>query len=158
MRGNFERMLDLVGEFFDVKNDPGQIDVDEKVLKKLSKIHEATISQKENKDGPIAWILVIPTTKKIMQDFLENKISENELLNKTKPSQKFEAVYLCSASVLPEFRNQGLAKQLTVQAIRKIKKNYPVEYLYYWKFSKGGERLAESISSAMKIPLRVKIK
>ena len=116
---NFERMMQLVTEVFDVKNDPDQLDVDQEVIERLHTIHPATLSAKDDGDGPVAWILVIPTTKELMYLFVNKTISEQELYKRTLPGTSYDAVYLCSATVLSEYRNKGIAQALLDKA-----KNY----------------------------------
>jgi ribosomal protein S18 acetylase RimI-like enzyme len=48
--------------------------------------------------------------------------------------------------VLPEFRNRGIAKRLTMEAIENIKKQHPVKTLFVWPFTKEGNSLAEGIA------------
>ena len=45
-----------------------------------------------------------------MREFLAGRISERKLLEMTGPGGTYDALYLCSALVLPEFRKQGLAR------------------------------------------------
>src|SRR6478609_7558149 len=93
---NFERMMQLVEEVFYTKDDPGQLDVDEDVIAGLQKLHPATLSEYDDGNGPVAWILLIPTTMELMHQFVEKKISEKELYERTTPDMKFDALYLCS--------------------------------------------------------------
>jgi len=148
-----ERMLQLVAEFFDVKNDPEQLSVTEEVMEKLNKIHPSTMSEYSEGDGPIVWILLIPTTEAVMNRFLKKEISETELLNETKPGDKYDAIYLCSASVLSEYRRKGLAKQVGIKAIHEIMKDHKIKALFYWSFSPEGQALAEKAAKELSLPL-----
>jgi len=148
-----ERMLQLVGEFFDVKNDPDQLNITEDMMEKLKGIHPSTMSEYNEGDGPIVWILVIPVKGITMQRFLSGEISESTLLDETHPNEKYNAIYLCSASVLPEYRRKGLAKKLTLDAINAIRKDHQITSLFYWSFSPEGEALAQSIAKKVNLPL-----
>lgn len=150
---NLNRMIRLAEEFFDVKNDPEQISVDEETRARLLAVHPNTMSEVRNENGPIVWILVIPTTTEVMDQFLIKKINEQQILQLTPPGLSYEAVYLCSALVLPEHRGKGLAKQSAVQAIREIQKQHPIKHLFAWTFSVEGEGLAVSIAKALDLPL-----
>jgi len=106
-------------------------------------MHPATLSAKTTRNGPIAWMLVIPTTTRLMLKFIEGQIGENELLKRTPVGRPYQAVYLCSALVLPEYRGKGIAKRLLTKAIRSMRRDHPIECLFYWAFSKkGGETRA----------------
>ncbi|MCX6144234.1 MAG: hypothetical protein NTZ35_13545 [Ignavibacteriales bacterium] len=153
---NLKRMIALAEEFFDVKNDPDQISVDEETRKRLLAIHPNTMTEVRNEDGPIVWILVIPTTADVMEQFLARNINEQQLLQKSSPGGQYEAVYLCSALVLPEHRGKGMAKCAAVQAVREIQKQHPIRDLFAWTFSAEGERLAVSIARELGLPLRLR--
>ena len=153
---NLKRMIALAEEFFDVKNDPDQISVDEETRTRLLAIHPNTMTEVRNDDGPIVWILVIPTTTDVMEQFLARQINEQQLLQKTPPDGRYEAVYLCSALVLPEHRGKGMAKRAAVQAVREIQKQHPIKNLFAWTFSVEGERLAVSIAGELALPLRLR--
>ena len=143
MTSNFDRMIQLAGEVFSAHNDPDQLDVDEKIMEQLHRLHPATLSDYDEGDGPIVWILLIPTTIELMYRFVNAEISETELLNQTPMNKKYEALYLCSALVLPEFRHKGLATKVGLDAIHQIRANHPIKYLFTWSFSPEGAALAQ---------------
>ena len=72
-KSNFERMIQLADDVFAVKNDPDQIDVNEEILEHFYKLHPATVSEFDDGNGPVAWLLLLPTTKILMNQFLEKK-------------------------------------------------------------------------------------
>ena len=153
MSNNFERMMTVVNDTFDTRNDPDQISVDEEQRERMAQIHPATLSELANEDGPIVWILMIPTTTSIMDRFVNGTISEKQLLFETQPGTDYDTIYLCSASVLPEFRNKGLAKKVTLEAIEKIRESHAIKALCYWPFSEEGELLAMSVAKDLDLPL-----
>ena len=150
---NFERMLQLADEVFATKNDPNQLDVNQEVIEQLQLLHPHTVSEEVNDDGPIAWVLVIPTTIELMEQFMAGKISENELLSLTPADELFEVIYLCSALVLPEFRRKGITKKLTLAAIDGIKQNHPITHLLVWPFSPEGDLAAQHLAQLTKLTL-----
>jgi len=152
-QSNFERMIQLAEDVFSVKNDPEQLDVNEEVIEQLMAIHPATVSEQEEGEGPVAWVLVIPTTIQLMNQFLNKEITEKQLFVLTQTAKYFEAVYLCSALVLEEHRRKGITKQLVVDAIEKIRVNHKIESLFVWSFSKEGELAAEKIAKMLDLPL-----
>jgi len=153
MPDNFNRMIQLAGSFFDAKNDPGQLDVDEHIIEQLKEIHPATLSEYVDGDGPVVWILLIPATHVAMNRFLKLEISERQLFAETVAGAGYDSIYLCSALVLPEYRGKGLAKKKAIDAINEIRKTYPVTSLFYWPFSDDGKHLAQSIAKACGLPL-----
>ncbi|MFI5221231.1 MAG: hypothetical protein ACHQK8_02815 [Bacteroidia bacterium] len=139
-------MIQLAGEVFDAHNDPAQLDVNEGVIGQLHRLHPASVSELSEGDGPVIWVILIPTTVQLMKEFIDEKISETELLNNTPFNKKYDALYLCSAMTLPEFRNKGLTKKIILDAIQRIRADHPIQTLFTWSFSKEGEMLAENIA------------
>jgi hypothetical protein len=150
---NLERMIQLAEKVFAVKSDPEQLDINPEVRERLIKIHPDTISQESNENGPIAWILVIPTTKELMNDFLEKKISEKEMFEKTPLNTMYDALYLCSALVLEEYRRKGITKKLLLKVTQNICKDHPIKYLFTWPFSLAGDMVSEEIARITSLPL-----
>ena len=150
---NLDRLIQLADNVFAAKNDPDQLDVDWQVLERLRKIHPSTVSDFDEGMGPVAWVLLIPTTMELMKGFLEKKISEKQLYEKTPIGASYEAIYLCSALVLEEFRRKGIAKQLTLKAIQDIQKDHPIKALFVWTFTKEGDMAADSIARLTSLPL-----
>lgn len=150
---NYERLIALADQVFEVRNDPEQLDVNEVVMQKLEAIHPSTLSDKDFGEGPILWILLIPTSLELMNQFLDGKINERKLFELTNPGMNYEAVYLCSALVLEEYRNKGYATEVTVEAIRHIQKDHTIKSLFYWPFSEGGKKAAQAIAAQLQLPL-----
>jgi GNAT superfamily N-acetyltransferase len=146
-------MIKLAEEFFDTKNDPAQISITPATINKLRKIHPNTLTEKKDRNGPIAWFIVMPTTKALMKRFIERKITEQELLDGTPLGSSYDALYLCSALVLPEYRGRGVARSLISRTINSIRKQHPIQYLFFWAFSVEGNRLATRIAEEFNLPL-----
>lgn len=139
-------MLQLAETVFAAKEDPNQLDVDEHVIEQLQQLHPSTVSEYVDGDGPVAWVLVIPTTDKLMQRFIQQEISETELLERTPADASFESIYLCSALVLEEYRGKGITQQLTLKAIDAIRSKHTITSLFVWPFSEEGDKSAQRIA------------
>jgi GNAT superfamily N-acetyltransferase len=150
---NFERMIHLAEEVFDAKHDPEQLDVNEEVISRFKEIHPATISEYNEGDGPIAWILLLPTTIELMNKFLQHTVTEKELFYQTPIDIKYEAIYLCSAMVLEEYRQKGIAKRLALEAIKKIRQDHPIQCLFMWPFTEEGDMAAVALARATSLPV-----
>ena len=150
---NFERMIQLADEVFATKTDPNQLDISEAVIERLHRLHPATVSEFDDGNGPVAWVLLIPTTLDLMNQFLDGRISEKELFELTPPDITYEALYLCSALVLEEFRRKGIAKQLALNAIESIRKDHPLKALFVWPFSKEGDLASDALARLSSLPL-----
>jgi len=152
-KSNFERMIQLSDEVFSSRTDPDQLNVTEDVMEHLQRIHTDTISEYDDGNGPVCWILCIPTTLDLMNQFIHKEISERELYELTPLNTKYEAIYLCSALLLEEFRGKGIAQGLALKAIENIKIDHSIKALFTWSFTKEGEKLANKISGLMNLPL-----
>ena len=155
---NFERLVQLADEVFAVKSDPSQLDVNPEVLARLQKMHPATVSAFDDGNGPVAWVLLIPTTLELMNRFLDNQISEKELFNLTPLNSAYDAIYLCSALVLEEYRRKGITKNLAMSAIDIIRKYLPLKAAFVWAFSPEGDLAAETIAQLAELPLYKRVK
>ena len=154
---NLERMIKLADDVFDIKSDPNQLDVNQDVIKHLHRIHPATVSEYDDGNGPVAWVLVIPTSTELMNRFLKCEISEKELFELTSSDETYEAIYLCSALVLEEYRRKGITKKLVTEAVGKIRKDHPIKALFVWAFSKEGDLASEKTAQLVSLPLHRRI-
>jgi GNAT superfamily N-acetyltransferase len=155
---NFERLIQLADEVFAVKSDPSQLDVNAQVMERLQLIHPATISAHDDGNGPLAWVLLIPTTLELMNRFIEQQITEKELFELTPLYVSYEAIYLCSALVLDEYRRKGIAKKLALDAIELIRKDHPLKAAFVWAFSPEGDLAAETIARLAELSLYKRVK
>ena len=146
-------MIQLSDEVFSSRIDPDQININENVMEHLQLIHPDTISEYDDGNGPVCWILCIPTTLDLMTQFINEKITERQLYELTPLNIKYEAIYLCSALLLEEFRGKGIAQGLAVKALESIKIDHPIKALFFWSFSKEGEKLAKKVSGLIGLPL-----
>lgn len=146
-------MLALASESFAAQNDPQQLDVNEEVIGQLAQLHPSTLSEYMDGDGPVIWVLLIPTTKALMNRFIQGEMGETELLGRTPVGSSYDALYLCSALTLPEYRGKGLTKKLCLHAIRDIMKTNPIDFLFVWNFSEEGDGLSKAIASELQLSL-----
>ena len=150
---NYERLIELAEQVFAFRTDPDQLNVNPKVRSRLLKVHPCTLSETRDENGPVAWLLVIPTTEALMNRFLSTQISEKELYDLTPLNQPYDSIYLCSALVLEEYRRKGIIRQMALKAIGEICKDHPIKSLFVWAFTKEGDMAAENISKLTSLPL-----
>lgn len=102
------------------------------------------ICYKEN-EIPIAWSLVLPTSKEIKGRFLNGEINEKKLFEISTKNPSFESLYLFVVVVLPEHRQKGLAKELMNYQINYFKDKYNINDFFAWIFSTEGDKLVKSL-------------
>jgi ribosomal protein S18 acetylase RimI-like enzyme len=154
MKSNFERMIQLADDIFASRTVSDQLSVDEKVMTRLEEIHPASLSEHNDGNGPVAWVLVFPTTTELMNEFLAKRITEKKLFDLTPLGISYDAIYLCSALVLEEYRNKGIAKKLTREAVKKINQDHPIKTLFVWPFTPAGDVVSSKIAEEIGIPLK----
>jgi GNAT superfamily N-acetyltransferase len=153
---NLLRMIQLAEEAFEMKNDPSQLSIDESTMEEILRLHPAAISEKRDDDGPIAWLIVLPTTSTVMERFLSGEISERQILAETDPDDQYDALYLCSVLLLPEYRGKGIARALCSESIQTILRDHPIRTLFCWTFSDEGGKLAGALAEEFHLPLRLR--
>ncbi len=153
MNENYRRLVQMADDVFSVKSDPTQLDVNEEVIKHLKKIHPATVSEYSDENGPVAWLIIIPTTEDLIRKFIEGTITERELYDLTPLNRKYEAIYLSSALVLEEYRRKGIIKDLALKAIAEVRKDHPIRFLCSWPFTEEGNMASDKISKLTSLPL-----
>ncbi len=144
---------------FTKKNEFTETDLDFKdcnyILKKFPK------SSALVKDGPkiIGQTWMVPTKRKIMFDFLENKINEQDMILKSARKvnlNNFNAIYIFYSATLKEYRRKGL----TLKAIKKILNHYlkiKKDLIFFvWPYSKAGEKLSVKTAEIYKKTLIIK--
>ncbi|MBL0132806.1 MAG: hypothetical protein IPP79_01725 [Chitinophagaceae bacterium] len=150
---NYERMIQLAESVFDTKSDPDQLDVDEKVIERLLRIHPSTVSEFDDGNGPVVWILVLPTTSVLMKLFLNKEISEKELFYTT----PIEAILMPSTYVPLWFwkntEEKGLARKMTLEAVENIRKEHPIKTYLFGHLVKKEMALAERVAQLAELPL-----
>lgn len=151
---NLQRMLNLVEEaFYSGNGSDGQITVNDTERLHLQAISRYCLNEYEDDCGPVIWLLLVPTTYGLMNEFVYGRINEVSLLMQTPIGIQYNALYLCSAITLPEYRNKGLTSVFAVKTIENIRKEHAIASLFYWPFSATGEKLAKNIASAVDLPL-----
>jgi|CXWK01.1.fsa_nt_gi predicted GNAT family acetyltransferase len=142
----FDKFLKISEDFFGSQTDPSQIPINEDSRNKLRLIHPDTLIYKvDENENPIGWTVTIPTSIEVMRKFVNNEITEKELLDIAVAEKKFDALYLCATFVLPEFRGKGHAKEMRLRAIHTLSQGRDIP-LYCWIYSDEGKKLVESVS------------
>lgn len=153
LQGSYERLLRMVEEIFATSSDPRQLNITPEVIDRLKQLHPSTVLEQTGEDGPVAWVVLIPTTLVLMNRFVAGEISEKELFELTPVGIKYEAVYLCSALVLEEYRRHGIVRQMVTGAVQNMQEEHPLKAIFVWPFTNEGELAAESIATALNLPL-----
>ena len=151
--GSIERMIRLAEESFHASEDPSVVGVTDVMIDRLRRMHPSTVSEECDEAGPIAWVLLLPTTHELIARFLAKSLTERQLFEATPDDATYDVVYMSSALVLPEYQRRGIARRLIIDAVRSIGKDHPIRELAFWPFSAEGRLLAESVARECRLPL-----
>lgn len=80
-----------------------------------------TVIKKDNEQ--IGYTFILPASKKLMNLFLKDEITENELSKSIKEEvtqDNFDAIYLCASVIKPEYENRGYAVHAMKDSIEKM--------------------------------------
>ena len=147
-------MMNAAKEFFGTEQDPEQIPITKKSLKKLLLLDKNAFHyEKDKEENIVGWVVLVPTNKKLAKYFIEGRINEKELFDKTKPQKKYDAIYLCSAIVLPKYRRQGYALKMMKDSLEKIPHEKD-SLLFYWPFSNEGRLAVQKAEKIFNIEIK----
>lgn len=122
---------------------------------KLQELHPKTVVYRLKNGEPISWVVVLPTQIELMGKFLRGEINECELLDLTKPQDRYEALYLCAAFTVPEHRRRGLVIEMFKETVDAIPHIENVK-LFAWLFSDEGRKIAEKLNQILGVKILVK--
>lgn len=151
--GYFDQVDRSARDFFDLDNDPTQINADMKTYEYSVKIGGITVSGIE--DGKLlGWCFAFPTNKTLMNQFLLGVITENQLFWRTEKDEDYDAIYLCAAYVYEEYRRKGLGHMLVKECLEPLLKDGVC--IFYEPYSEEGRRLSESVLKNYKYEIKIK--
>lgn len=109
------------------------------------------------KDGEkiIAWTVTLPTSKQNMNEFLDGKITERELSERSKKNHSFETLYLMAGITLPEYQRKGLYSLCRKYQIEYFKTKYGIHDFYAMPFSPEGEKALAKVEKNLKIQIKI---
>ncbi len=149
-----DKILNSAEKFFHTKNDSNQVQETYEAILKLQKLHPKSLIYKIDSRGNfIGSVTIIPTSKNLMNLFLNGAITEGELLKKSKPRKKYGAIYLLDAVILPKHRKKQHATKMFIKSINSIPRYKNFE-IFYWPFSKAGERLSKKIADHFGVKIK----
>ena len=143
-----EKMLSVAENFFKTASDSSQIPINKESFYKIQRLHPKTLLYKTKNNKPISWIVILPTSKKLADEFLQGKISERELLDKSNPQKEYEALYLCAAFTIPKYRRKGYVIEMLNEAIGSIPHTDDIK-LFAWSYSQEGKSLIKKLEKTL---------
>ena len=157
INGDYDNYLEEVDctaiSFFNIDNDPTQLMADKKAYNYSVRIGGCTVMALE--DGKmLGWCFAFPTTRKLMEEFLNDTISERELFWATRKNKKYDAVYLCAVYVYSNHRQIGLGTKLINECLKPLLKEGVC--IFYEPYTKKGKNLGEFTLKDYKYEIKIK--
>lgn len=159
-RSDFNETERITEEYFGTMNDPEQARVTPENSEWIYEKARDYYNIVRNDNEVIGYAFMLPCNKKLMNDFLEKRITEAALFEEIKalnPSKPPETIYLCSSIIKKEYQGRGLATTAFVKAISKItKKSKTKPVLFYEGYSEEGEKVARKVATMTGLELRAR--
>lgn len=156
LQDNLKYMIKIAEEYFGTESDPTQIPITLETMQRLLNLGPHTLVFAERDKQPIGWVVTIPTTNELKDQFLKDEITERELFDQSQPKTVPEVVYLCAAFVLPEYRRQGIAFDLLAEAVARYRYVNPEVNFFAWIYSAEGQKLVERLSNQLSLEIETK--
>ena len=148
----YDELSEVYLKTFTKKNEFTETDLDfkacNKIIKKFPK-SSALINGKK----VIGQTWIVPTNRKIMIEFLENKIKEQEIILKSVKKvnlNNFDAIYIFYSAILKEYRRKGIILKANKKILNHYLKINKDIIFFAWAYSKAGEKLVIKISEKYK--------
>jgi hypothetical protein len=144
---------------FTKKNKFTETDLDFKDCNNILKKFPKSSALIKDKGKIIGQTWIVPTNRKIMLEFLENKINEQEMILKSLKKinlKNFDTIYLFYSAILKKYRRKGVIFKATKKILNnylKINKNV---IFFAWPYSKAGEKFSIKTSEIYKKTLIIK--
>ena len=142
----------IAEDYFGTSDDPDQIRVSDESMAKLRALHPASVLCRVEGGHPVSWVVTVPTSRELANQFLEGRITEAELLERSQPQEMYDAVYLCASFTVPEYRGRGYALDLRKRVLAAIPQTKDA-LLFSWPFSEEGKGLLKRLSQELNRPI-----
>jgi ribosomal protein S18 acetylase RimI-like enzyme len=149
-----DQIRESVVEFFGTDSDPTQLHPTDETRRKYYELHPHAVVYEATPEGILmGWVSGFPTTRESMDQFLSRAINEQELFGQTEKLGRPQFVYMQTALVLPDYRNQGLGFRLSKEFIQNFLDENPACQFYIWEFSPEGKALADKLERELEIKI-----
>lgn len=140
-RHDIEKISEVATELFGTDEDETQAQPTVENTLKLILVEKHDFICLKNAGNLVAWSAVLPTSKELMEQFLNRTINERELFDLAVAQPCFECLYLVAAIVLPKWRRRGIGTSLMKAQIEYFKNKYKINIFYALILTKEGKKL-----------------
>lgn len=143
-------MMMEVEKFFHTEVDTTQIPATLEGFRRIEKLHPSAVKCFMDGDDIVSVALTIPTTKELAKKFIAGDITERELLERSEPKERYEALYFHLAFTLRAYRGRKLTEKMFEEAVREIPCEKDAMY-FAWSFSDGGNKVLDALENDLGI-------
>ena len=150
-----QKIMTITERFFETATDPEQIPTKKDSLRKLLALHPGTFQYRIENNEPVSWVMVLPTSNALAEKFLQDQITERELLDMTEPQPEYDAIYLCAAFTVKGYRRKGHVLDMLKDALCTIPHAQNVK-IFAWPYSDEGEFLIRRLERELGTTIHIK--
>jgi len=150
------KISELAEEFFDTENDYKQMPMSEITYEVVHDRYPGSLFIIKHIQKIIGFTFLLPTTNKMMQDFLDLTINEKELLTRILEQVTMEncdSLYLVAAFIEPSHRNKGLVISSFTEQIKKFS-NWKNMNLFCWTTTEEWRKMVLKLSKSLAIKIK----
>ncbi|HBC71275.1 MAG TPA: hypothetical protein DEA62_02480 [Coxiellaceae bacterium] len=123
---------------FKVNEDPGQMQMNQSRYIWIKEKMPECFTVIKYCDKVIGGVFILPCTIEIMNEFIDNKITEEQLADRVYKEgidqEKMETIYMCAAIVDHAHRRKGLATSALLKSAEVLTQNKIPSAIFYWPF------------------------
>ena len=150
-----EKTRIIAEQYYGTAQDQNQIPITKASQQKLRQLHPSAVLFQLIDGEPVSWIVVVPTTRILAEQFVRGEITEKNLFDQTVPSERYEALYFCSVFTVPDHQRKGYATALLQQAIADIPLTKD-PYFFGWTFSAEGAAMHQALTKKFGITVHLR--
>lgn len=144
---------ELSAKAYNTEGDSFQTEARSVAGRNLTMLSRATTILKRI-DGEIAgWAVAVPTSARVMQQFLTGEMSEAELYKAALQSPDFACLYLMEVVVRPPYRGNGLGTGLFANQVQFFREVHQTKAFFTWVYSPEGGRLMHRLEKQLDITI-----
>ncbi len=152
----FTKEMAIAEAIYGTESDPDQMPITLETAHKLDTLCLDWLETEFDENGePISWVVLMPTQREVAVQFIAGTITEKELLEKTVPQERYDALYIVSIITVPEHRGKRLSLKVLERAIPKIPLT-PDALYFTWPTTEDGAAAVAIYTKLLQRPVSIR--
>lgn len=151
---DLDTLFDIADKEFGFKDDPNQYNPTKLEFYKLQKKYPFSFCIIKDDDVVVGFVTLLPSSKKLMNSFLNKKINEVVLVNNISKNitlNNFECLFLTSAYINEKYRKKGIISNIYKKMINFYLDKNKKLVLFGWVFTNQGLLLGTRLSKELNL-------